>query len=456
MAVAIEYGSQGSAASSSGVATIAGLDFNAEASDRIIAADIAFENTADVVSITGVTIGGVTAALGRAANLSGRNSAIWTASVPSGTSGDVVITFSGGDTTVSADTHSVTGAETTLTDDDAATGTGADIAITALTIPTDGAGLATTCNQAGSGAIAWTGATISHTTDAGNFQHSSAIITAAGTNTVTADGPSGTQSLVGVAFGPASGGATAYTADLTAGSFALTGTSITVPTGRLVDLSPGAIALTGTSITVPTGRNASLTPGSFAVTGSDIDGVYVDNGAPIAYAADLDPGVFVLTGSLLETATTAVTTQPGPADDRPARRKRRDRETLEAYYAALQRKANEDAEREKLEALAEAERALEEAESAKKAEAKRAAVRKVFAALDRAALTEKAKAGAREAEQAALQAIAKRQTQEQREAYLDALDQLNVEIEMIGAQIARLYARRREEEQFLLQRWFAA
>ena len=249
---------------------------------------------------------------------------------------------------------------------------------------------------------------------------------------------------------------TARFADLSAASIAYTGQSLTAVTGRFADLSPASFALTGQDLTAVTARNAVLSPASFLYTGQDLDGVYVDNGAPVAYSADLSPASFSFAGASLDIAASITSTQIGPADDRPARRKRRDRETLEAYYAALQRKANEDAERERLEALAEAERALEEAENAKKAEAKRAAVRKVFAALDRAALTEKAKAGAREAEQAALQAIAKRQTQEQREAYLDALDQLNVEIETIGAQIARLYARRREEEQFLLQRWFAA
>jgi len=247
-----------------------------------------------------------------------------------------------------------------------------------------------------------------------------------------------------------------YTATLSPATFAYTGSSLTAVTARFADLSPASLAYTGQNLGAVAGRVAALSSASFLYSGQDLDGVYVDNGVAVDYTAELSPASFSFAGASLDIAASITSTQIGPADDRPARRKRRDRETLDAYYAALQRKANEDAEREKLEALAEAERALEEAENAKKAEAKRAAVRRVFAALDRAALTEKAKAGAREAEQAALQAIAKRQTQEQREAYLDALDQMNVEIEMIGAQIARLYARRREEEQFLLQRWFAA
>jgi len=147
--------------------------------------------------------------------------------------------------------------------------------------------------------------------------------------------------------------------------------------------------------------------------------------------------------------------QIGPADDRTARR-RRDRQAAEAYWAARQREANEEAERKRLAALEEAEEALREAERAKKADAKRAAVRKVFAALNRAAVSDRSKADALAAEQAALDAVKAKANADEREAYLAALDQMNAEIEAIGAEIARLYARRRQEEQFLLQRWFAA
>ena len=152
------------------------------------------------------------------------------------------------------------------------------------------------------------------------------------------------------------------------------------------------------------------------------------------------------------TGGTATAQQIGPADDRPARR-RRDRQISEAYWAQRQREALEEQERERLEALAEAERALERAEDAKRVDAKRKAVRAVFAALRRAAVTEKARDDAQASEQAALAAIAGRQTEQQRAVYLAALDQLNVEIEAIGAEITRLYARRRQEEEFLLRMW---
>lgn len=206
MAVAIEFGSQGSAASSSSVATIASLDFNAEASDRIIAASIAME---DSDTISGVTIGGVAAsnpvsALGS----SNARAAIWLAAVPTGTSGDVVVTLTSGDATVSVSTHSVTGADATPADTDSVGSVGAaTLSITALTIPSDGAGLVGYENNSGTTAVSWTGADVSHDTQIGGTRHSSAIVTVAGTDTITADGSSSAQSLVGVAFGPASGGA---------------------------------------------------------------------------------------------------------------------------------------------------------------------------------------------------------------------------------------------------------
>lgn len=205
MAVVIEFGSQGSDTGTT--PTIVGLDFNAEASDRIIAVTLAME--ADT-TITGVTIGGVTADLlvsAIADTLPDKVSEIWQAEVPTGTSGDVVVTIASGTQEVSAATFSITGADPTPTDTDEATGSDVSISITALTIPTDGAGLASVANGNASGTWTWTGASEVHDTDVGSFLHSSAIVTTAGTNTITADGPTNAQALVGVAWGPASGGA---------------------------------------------------------------------------------------------------------------------------------------------------------------------------------------------------------------------------------------------------------
>ena len=188
--------------------------------------------------------------------------------------------------------------------------------------------------------------------------------------------------------------------------------------------------------------------GTYAITGNAVELVP-------AIVMAVDTGAYVVSGKdpdLEAVNFTAAQAQPGPADDRPARR-RRDRQISEAYWAQRQREALEDQERKRLEALAEAEAALEDAENAKKADAKRKAVRRVFDALKRAAVTENARDDAQAAEQSALAAIAGRQTEQQRAVYLAALDQLNVEIEAIGAEISRLYARRRQDEEFLLRMW---
>lgn len=427
MAVAIEFGSQGSAASTSSVATIAGLDFNAEAGDRLIAASIAFEVTVSPPTISAVTIGGVSATQRAQAANSGRRAEIWVAAVPTGTSGDVVVTITAGDTTISAATFSVTGAEEVPTDTDAANGNGDNISITGLTIDTDGAGVAAHCNGFFDSTTSWTGASESHDTKVATaFVHSSAIVTAAGTNTITADGATATQALVGVAFGPSSG-ATTHSIDLDAASFAYTANDLGVVIKRVITLSPA----------------------SFAYTANDL-GVTVQQ--TTTHSIELLPASFLYTSRGLEfTATSARTT---PAFDGPSRRRRRDRDDIQAYWAARQREANEEAERKRLEALAEAERALAEAENVKRVEAKRAAVRKVFAALKRAAVSERARADAEAAERAALEAIKARETAAQRAAYLEALDQLNAEIEAIGAEIARLYARRRQEEETLIRMWW--
>ena len=193
----------------------------------------------------------------------------------------------------------------------------------------------------------------------------------------------------------------------------------------------------------------AIDTGTYAIT--TVDATFI-----VSQVLAVDSGSYVVTFNDATFAAVGVVpaTQPGPADDRPARR-RRDRQISEAYWAQRQREALEEQERKRLEALAEAEAALEDAENAKKADAKRKAVRRVFDALKRAATTDKARSDAQVAEAAALEAIRKRETEAQRAVYLEALDALNAEIEAIGVQITKLYARRRQEEEFLLRMWAA-
>ena len=116
---------------------------------------------------------------------------------------------------------------------------------------------------------------------------------------------------------------------------------------------------------------------------------------------------------------------PGPADDRGRRRIEQG-----ILAAALRHRARDEEERKRFEAIAEAEEALDRAETAKLAETRRQAVRDVFRALGRS----------HEA-----QAIA-RATAEQVRA---AMARLDAEIEAMRAEMLR-----REEEEFvLLQLW---
>lgn len=204
MAVAIEFGSQGWADTVSQVATITGLSFNAAASDRIIAVSVAIERP---VTITAVTIAGNAATQRISANSSSnQRSEIWDLAVPTGTSGTVTVTISGGGTGVSVATYSITGADGTPTDTDSATGSGASLSISALIIPIDGAGIAGFCNGTNGTAVTWTLVDEKHDTSVtgvtGTFRHSSGIVPVVGTNTITADGATDGQSLVGVAWGP--------------------------------------------------------------------------------------------------------------------------------------------------------------------------------------------------------------------------------------------------------------
>lgn len=207
MAAAIAYGSQGSATISSLVATIAGLSFGSESSDRIVLAAIGFDIAA---TISSVTIGGVSAGSPLVADVnSNRKVAIYGASLPTGTTGDVVVTMSAGNgNTVSAAAYALTGADATPTDTDSVSSTADVISITALTIPTDGVGLASSIRNTSSNTVTWTGASEDHDNTAGGCQHSSAHITTVGTNTISTDALiSDPTVLVGVAFGPAAGGA---------------------------------------------------------------------------------------------------------------------------------------------------------------------------------------------------------------------------------------------------------
>jgi hypothetical protein len=128
---------------------------------------------------------------------------IWDVEGVTGTSANVVVTLASGDGDISVQSYGLYDAGA-VTDTDDLTGSGATIALTALTVPTDGvavfgwaSNLTTACT--------WTNATEAPSSDAtvGGDRHCGAYTSTAGTNTITADGATGQQVIIGVAWGNA-------------------------------------------------------------------------------------------------------------------------------------------------------------------------------------------------------------------------------------------------------------
>lgn len=90
-----------------------------------------------------------------------------------------------------------------------------------------------------------------------------------------------------------------------AGSFTLTGSAITLKTGRTLPLAAGGFNLSGASVTLQTGRVLPLASGVFTITGSDATLTYTP-GTPTTqnYSLALDPGVFTFTGSTVSFTAT--------------------------------------------------------------------------------------------------------------------------------------------------------
>jgi hypothetical protein len=150
-----------------GTYTEVGASFGAAETDRLIFVCVSAANVTDGTSITAVTIGGVGAtsasAVVRTSGLGfGILSQIWWAAVPSGTSGDVVLTFTGKEVAGSAAVYKVRGANTSAPIASQNTGSVATGNVTAaLTISNETACLATAqCGISGTDVnITWTNIT---------------------------------------------------------------------------------------------------------------------------------------------------------------------------------------------------------------------------------------------------------------------------------------------------------
>lgn len=109
------------------------------------------------------------------------------------------------------------------------------------------------------------------------------------------------------------GGAAPKELEVTPGSYAVTGSSVTLLQGNLLAVTPGAYSVTGSNATLQSDRVLSVTPGSYAVTGSSVDLTYtgtiqvswleIEAGAAAA-VLEVTPGSYSLTGSAVELEVT--------------------------------------------------------------------------------------------------------------------------------------------------------
>jgi hypothetical protein len=180
-----------------------------------VASGTAAANRLSVVAINGrrrstlntVTINGVSATKAVGVLLGGSGnmiSEIWYAENPSGTTADVVLTFSAATSGAwQVDLYEVNGATATPTDTDSgSTGSANLLSISALTIPANGVAIIASGNAGDATAVTWTNATEYTDASITEIRASSARTSTAGTPTITADGSNGNPyTIAGAAWG---------------------------------------------------------------------------------------------------------------------------------------------------------------------------------------------------------------------------------------------------------------
>jgi len=178
--------------SSTNPVTYAGLSFGAADTDRIIAVYIASRQTT-VNTITGVTIGGVsaTAVTGTAAQVNGTNGAccqIWQAAVPTGTSGNVVVTYGAAPTRSVVSLYRIITVTPTATSGNSDSQTTLTSVGTAVTVPSGGGAIAGAAEQANTNTFTWSNATQDvQGAIAGSQQYTTATVTGTGSITPNAN-----------------------------------------------------------------------------------------------------------------------------------------------------------------------------------------------------------------------------------------------------------------------------
>lgn len=175
--------------------TFSGLSLGAAASDRrIIVSAHSRESSAGVTSLpTAVTIGGVSAAkiveqtiLDSPGSNVSSGVALWWAAVPTGATGDVVVTYDGSQLRGAVSVYRLTGAEGTVADTATDSVDGGNSVSTTLLVPTTAVHAGVVSVAGAGGTAAWTGPT----EDAEGLVDGTLYSTASGTSTTATMTPS--------------------------------------------------------------------------------------------------------------------------------------------------------------------------------------------------------------------------------------------------------------------------
>lgn len=303
--------------------TYAGLNFGTAAVDRYLVACVTYR-VGSAIGISSVTIGGVAATLvigassGTAPTVT--RAAIYIALVPTGTSGNVVVTHSGTVSRAGCSLYSLTGigsatASATSTMTNLAGGT-----FGSFTLPNashviacgyngDGssristasanlsAGSPTLTATSGASDTTWSGLTEDYDTMMEATAVASSAWVVASWDSVGSGGTAYTLVADTGAF-TLSGTATSLTAArklvAASASFSLTGTAASLVAARTLVAATTSFTLTGTATTLKSARTLTASSASFTFTGTDAALTYT--GDLPDYTLTASSGAFVLTG----------------------------------------------------------------------------------------------------------------------------------------------------------------
>jgi hypothetical protein len=179
--------------------TFSGLNFGTAAADRTLV--VGFVGVAaPAAAVVSVTIGGVAATQVVGTSLTQPDAGIWRAAVPTGTSGNVVVTYATSATRVGVALWSVYG--TIASASSGATNGGPTTLNRTVTGASGGFIVCVAANDAG--AFAWTNATERFDGTVGGFLgvFTAADATTVGSTTITVTGSSGNLALAVAAFSP--------------------------------------------------------------------------------------------------------------------------------------------------------------------------------------------------------------------------------------------------------------